>query len=54
MPFGMATALALFQNIIIEIFNDMIDLDVDTYIDDILIYSQIKEEHKKLVKEVLS
>jgi hypothetical protein len=53
-PFGMANASASFQNIINEIFKDMIDLGVVAYIDDILIYSQTKEEHEKLVKEVLS
>jgi hypothetical protein len=54
MLFGMATALASFQNMINEIFKDMIDLGIIAYIDDILIFSQIKEEHEKLVKEVLS
>jgi hypothetical protein len=37
-----------------EIFKDMIDLGIIAYIDDILIYSQTKEEHEKLIKEVLS
>jgi hypothetical protein len=37
-----------------EIFINMIDLGIVAYINDILIYSQTKEEHEKLVKEVLS
>jgi hypothetical protein len=37
-----------------EIFKDMIDLEVVTYIYNILIYGQTKEEHEKLIKEVLS
>jgi hypothetical protein len=49
----MANAPASFQNMIHEIFKDMIDLGIVAYIDDILIYSQTKEEHEKLVKEVL-
>jgi hypothetical protein len=53
-PFGMANAPASFQNMINEIFKNMIDLRVVTYIDDILIYSQTKEKHEKLIKEVLS
>jgi hypothetical protein len=53
-PFGMANAPASFQNMINEIFKDMIDLGVIAYIDDTLIYSQTKEESEKLVKEVLS
>jgi hypothetical protein len=32
----------------------MINLGVVAYIDDILIYSQTKEKHEKLVKEVLN
>jgi hypothetical protein len=32
----------------------MINLSSIAYIDDILIYSQTKEEHEKLVKEVIS
>jgi hypothetical protein len=54
MPFGMVNAPASFQNMINQIFNDMIDLSVIAYIDDILIYSQTKGEHERLVKEVLS
>jgi hypothetical protein len=54
MPFGMANAPASFQNMINDTVKDMIDLGIIVYIDDILIYSQIKEEHEKLIKEVLS
>jgi hypothetical protein len=54
MPFGLANAAASFQNMVNEIFKHMIDLSIVTYIDDILIYSQTKEEYEKLVKEVLS
>jgi hypothetical protein len=43
MLFVIANALASFQNMINEIFKNMIDLGVVTYIDDILIYSQIQE-----------
>jgi hypothetical protein len=45
--------IALFQNMIKDIFKDMINLDIVTYIDNILIYSQIREELEKLIKEVL-
>jgi hypothetical protein len=53
MVFGMANTPALFQNMINEIFKHMIDHGVVAYIDDILIYSQTKEEDDKLIKEVL-
>jgi hypothetical protein len=39
MLFGMANTLASFQNMINEIFKDMIDLGIIAYIDNILIYS---------------
>jgi hypothetical protein len=54
MPFRIPNAPTLFQNMINKIFKDMIDLGVVAYIDDILIYSQTKEEHERLIKEVLS
>jgi hypothetical protein len=54
MLFGMANAPVSFQNMINKIFKDMIDLGIVTYIDDILIYSQTKEEHERYIKEILS
>jgi hypothetical protein len=54
MPFGMANAAGSFQNMFNEMFHDMIDLGIVTYINNILIYSPIKDEHEKLIKEVLS
>jgi hypothetical protein len=54
MLFGIANTPASFQNMINEIFKDMIDLGVVAYIDDILIYSQTNEEYENLFKEVLS
>jgi hypothetical protein len=53
-PFRMANAYVSFQNMINQIFKNIIDLGVFSYIDDILIYSQTMEEHERLVKEVLS
>ena len=40
MPFELANAPATFQNMMNEIFKDMIDLGVIIYLDDILIYSE--------------
>jgi hypothetical protein len=53
-PFRTANASMSFQNMINKIFKNMINLGVVTYIDNIIIYSQIKEEYEKRVKEVLS
>ena len=53
MPFGLAKAPATFQNMKNEIFKDMIDLGVVIYLNDILIYSETKQDHVALVKRVL-
>ena len=51
-PFGLANAPATFQNMMNEIFRDMIDLGVVIYLDDILIYSENEQDHVALVKRV--
>ena len=53
MPFGLANAPATFQNMMNEIFRDMINLGVVIYLDDILIYSENEQDHVALVKRVL-
>ena len=53
MPFGLANAPATFQNMMNEIFKDMIDHGVVIYLDDILIYSRREEDHIALTKKVL-
>ena len=53
MHFGLANAPATFQNMINEIFRDMIDLGVVIYLDNILIYSENEQDHVALVKRVL-
>jgi hypothetical protein len=52
--FGMANGDASVQQMFIEMFKDMIDLGIDAYTDDILIYSQTTEEPERLIKEALS
>ena len=53
MPFGLANAHATFQNMLDEIFKDMIEPGVVIYLDDILIYSRSAEDHIALKKKVL-
>ena len=53
MRFGLANAPATFQNMMNEIFKDLIDHGVVIYLDDILIYSRSKEDHIALTKKVL-
>ena len=54
MPFGLANALATFQNMMNDIFKDMIDIGIVIYLYDILIYSKKEADHIALVKRVLS
>jgi len=53
MPFGLSNALLAFQCFINDIFSDVLDVFVVIYLDDILIYSDNMDDHKKHVKEVL-
>jgi len=53
MPFGLSNAPSAFQHFINDIFSDLLDISVVIYLDDILIYSDNMDDHKKHVKEVL-
>jgi len=53
MRFGLVNAPATFQTMMMEIWREFLDQGVVVYIDDILIYSVIGEEHILLVRKVL-
>jgi hypothetical protein len=53
MPFGLTNAPAAFQHFMNDIFCDLLDRGVLTYLDDILIYAKTKAEHDRIVREVL-
>ena len=53
MPFGLTNAPAAFQQFVNSVFADMLDVCVVVYLDDILIYLNNMEDHKKHVWEVL-
>jgi len=53
MPFGLTNAPAAFQRFVNTIFDDMLDVCVVMYLDDILIYSEDMESHQQHVQEVL-
>ena len=53
MPFGLSNAPSAFQHFINNIFSDLLDVFVVIYLDDILIYSNNMNNHKKHMKEVL-
>jgi len=53
MPFGLTNAPTTFQDMMNHVLSDVLDVGVLAYMDDILIYAKTKEEHDRLVKEVL-
>jgi len=50
---GLTNAPAAFQHFMNDIFADMLDVSVIVYLDDILIYSDNMDDHRKHVREVL-
>ena len=55
MPFGLANAPSSFQNFINDILeNNILDLFLTVYVDDILVFSKTLQEHRKHVRTVLA
>ncbi|CCO31697.1 Retrotransposable element Tf2 155 kDa protein type 1 [Rhizoctonia solani AG-1 IB] len=52
--FGLSNAPAVFQCFMNNMFRDLLDMTVIVYLDDILIFSNSREEHVQHVTEVLS
>ena len=53
MPFGLKNAPPTFQRLVEKVLAGLIGKGVYAYIDDILIYTRTKEEHLKILGEVL-
>lgn len=53
MPFGLSNAPGTFQAHVNKCFSDMLDIFVQIFLDDFLIYSASKEEHVQHVRAVL-
>ncbi|MBW0519458.1 hypothetical protein O181_059173 [Austropuccinia psidii MF-1] len=53
MPFGLTNAPASFQNLVNDIFQDMLDVYVVVDLDDILVFSKSEEQHVTHVVEYL-
>ena len=54
MPFGLTNALAIFMDLMNRVFHNYLDLFVVVFIDDILVYSKIREEHVEHLRTILS
>jgi hypothetical protein len=54
MPFGLIIAPTTFQCMMNTLLRHLLDQGVVVYLDDILIYTKIMEEHRKLVTQVFS
>ncbi|CEL63607.1 hypothetical protein RSOLAG1IB_10890 [Rhizoctonia solani AG-1 IB] len=53
MPFGLSGTPGAFQAMMNEVFQDLLDISVIIYLDNILIFLRNPEEHESHVKEVL-
>ncbi|KZV30702.1 hypothetical protein F511_06960 [Dorcoceras hygrometricum] len=53
MPFGLTNAPAVFMDLMNHVFSEYIDRFVIVFIDDILVYSRSKREHKEHLRLVL-
>ncbi|MBW0567022.1 hypothetical protein O181_106737 [Austropuccinia psidii MF-1] len=54
MPFGLTNAPASFQNLVNDIFQDLLDAYAVVYLDDIMVFSKSEEEHVTHVPTVPS
>jgi hypothetical protein len=53
MPFGLSNIPATLQNMMNDIFRDLLDLGLIVHFDDILIYAETVEGHDRIIMEVL-
>ena len=53
MPFGLKNAGATYQRAMMAIFHDMIHIDMEVYVDDILVKSRTRSEHPQNLAKIL-
>ncbi|MBW0489487.1 hypothetical protein O181_029202 [Austropuccinia psidii MF-1] len=54
MPFGLTNAPAYFQNLVNDIFQDLLDVYVVVYLKEVMVFSKSEEEHVTHVSTLLS
>jgi hypothetical protein len=54
MPFSLTNAPATYQALVNNVLREHLDIFVITYLDNILIYSQSKKEHKEHIYKILT
>jgi hypothetical protein len=52
LPFGLTNTTTIFMSLMNGVFPEYLDMFVEVFIDDILIYSWMKEEHDELLRLV--
>ena len=53
MPFGLKNAGATYQRVMMAIFHDMIHIDMEVYVDDILVKSRTHAKHPQALARIL-
>ena len=53
MPFGLKNVGVTYQRAMVAIFHDLIHVDMEVYVDDILVKSKTREIHPQVLKRVL-
>ena len=53
MPFGLKNVRATYQHAMMAIFHDMIHIDMEVYVDDILVKSKTRDENPKTLAKIL-
>ena len=53
MPFGLKNVGATYQRAMMVIFHDMIRIDIEVYVDDILVKSKTRSEHPQALARIL-
>ena len=53
LPFGLTNALGVFMSLMNGVFREYLDKFIQEFIDDIFIYSRMREEHDEKLRLIL-